>query len=60
MDIVMEVSDRIVVLHQGAIIADGNPSAVRADPAVQQAYLGGYESESESAETDRSSDGGVA
>ncbi|NEU57412.1 ABC transporter ATP-binding protein [Halorussus sp. MSC15.2] len=43
MDIVMNVSDRVVVLNQGAVIAEGEPDAVRNDPTVQEAYLGGYE-----------------
>ncbi|WP_423746096.1 ABC transporter ATP-binding protein (plasmid) [Haladaptatus sp. SPP-AMP-3] len=45
MDIVMRVSDRIVVLNQGSVIADDTPESVRDDPNVQKAYLGGYEAE---------------
>ena len=40
MDVVRELSDRIIVLHNGALVADGEPSAVIASPVVQQAYLG--------------------
>ncbi|HET7528454.1 MAG TPA: ABC transporter ATP-binding protein, partial [Burkholderiaceae bacterium] len=40
MDVVRELSDRIVVLHNGALVADGEPAEVIALPVVQQAYLG--------------------
>jgi ABC-type branched-subunit amino acid transport system ATPase component len=38
---VMSLSDRIVVLDQGAVIASGDPQSVMADGAVVAAYLGG-------------------
>ena len=38
--LVMEVSDRIVVLNSGRKIGDGKPDEVRANPAVVEAYLG--------------------
>jgi branched-chain amino acid transport system ATP-binding protein len=40
MDVVFAVADRITVLHQGRIIADGGPAQVRADADVQRVYLG--------------------
>ena len=40
MKVVMEISDRITVLHQGAILADGTPDDIRADARVRRVYLG--------------------
>jgi branched-chain amino acid transport system ATP-binding protein len=40
MDVGRELADRIVVLHNGGLAADGAPDEVIASPVVQQAYLG--------------------
>jgi branched-chain amino acid transport system ATP-binding protein len=40
MKLVMRISDRITVLHQGQVLADGTPEEIRANEAVQRTYLG--------------------
>jgi branched-chain amino acid transport system ATP-binding protein len=38
--VVMDISNHIVVMHQGKKLAEGAPAVVRADPAVKAAYFG--------------------
>jgi branched-chain amino acid transport system ATP-binding protein len=40
MDVIRSLADRIMVLHNGAVVADGEPGAVMASAVVQEAYLG--------------------
>ncbi len=40
MDVVRELADRIVVLHKGRLVADGEPAEVIASDIVHEAYLG--------------------
>ena len=42
MEVVFRLARRIMVMHRGAVIADDVPEVVKADAAVQEAYLGGY------------------
>jgi branched-chain amino acid transport system ATP-binding protein len=53
MDVVRELSDRIIVLHNGKLAADGEPAEVIASPVVQQAYLGMAAEDEEEAEAAR-------
>ena len=41
MDVVFGTATRILVLHQGRVLAEGAPAAVRENPEVQRVYLGG-------------------
>jgi len=38
---VMRICRRLIVLNNGAVIGDGEPREVMADPAVHDAYVGG-------------------
>jgi branched-chain amino acid transport system ATP-binding protein len=40
MAVVFSISERILVLHQGQLIAEGSPEEVRANPEVKKVYLG--------------------
>ncbi len=41
MDVVLSISDHIVVMHQGKILAQGTPDEIKGNDKVQEAYLGG-------------------
>ena len=41
LDAIFELAERITVLYEGRLLADGTPDEIRRNPAVQDAYLGG-------------------
>jgi len=41
MDVVFGTATRVLVMHQGRVLAEGTPTAVRENPEVQRVYLGG-------------------
>jgi branched-chain amino acid transport system ATP-binding protein len=45
MDVVRQLADRIIVLHNGTLVADGIPGEVMQSKIVQEAYLGTPETE---------------
>jgi branched-chain amino acid transport system ATP-binding protein len=40
MDVVFSIAEKITVLHQGQVLAEGPPAEVRRNPEVQRVYLG--------------------
>ena len=40
MKVVMKISDRVTVFHQGQVLAEGTPEEIRNNDRVQQTYLG--------------------
>ena len=40
MDVVFSLSDRVITLHRGDIIADGTPDEIKMNPQVREVYLG--------------------
>jgi branched-chain amino acid transport system ATP-binding protein len=45
LDVIRSLADRIIVLHNGTMVADGSPAEVMASAVVQEAYLGAKASE---------------
>jgi branched-chain amino acid transport system permease protein len=45
MDAVFELAERITVLHEGTVLAEGTPAEIQRNSFVQEAYLGGVAAE---------------
>ena len=45
MDMLMNLSDKLFILNNGKLIAEGNPEDIMSNPVVQSAYLGGFNDE---------------
>jgi branched-chain amino acid transport system permease protein len=41
MDSLFELAERVTVLQEGRVLVEGTPDEIKANPAVQEAYLGG-------------------
>jgi ABC-type branched-subunit amino acid transport system ATPase component/ABC-type branched-subunit amino acid transport system permease subunit len=52
MDIVFGIADVVTVMHQGRVLAEGTPEAIRANPEVQKIYLGDIELDTPQTEAD--------
>jgi branched-chain amino acid transport system permease protein len=57
MDLVMAISDHVIVLDYGQRIAEGAPEQVRSDPRVIAAYLGADDDDDDAASDDEEEDG---
>jgi branched-chain amino acid transport system ATP-binding protein len=42
MEVVFGIAEKVAVLHQGRLLAEGTPAEVRGDPEVRRVYLGGH------------------
>ena len=50
MEFVMNLCDRVTVMHQGADLVSGTPSEIRSNPMVLDAYLGGNDDDDDDEE----------